>query len=176
MLFCTIVFFASLIFFIRRPASHLRGFCAACEQPGRRHTQPPQHLPWPQYPSQPQPTSRTVKRAMWPPRQARQASRGAKVVGDVDGLNKRGAHLYLEGESDFMDSDDDDETSKYNTFVVTGIRNAGTRIVMEQPENGDLVGSIGVSVRVLCRCEDDDADAACRAARPAPNVVPRPAA
>ena len=45
-----------------------------------------------------------------------------KVVGDVDGLNKRGAHLYLEGESDFMDSDDDDETSKYNTFVVTGIR------------------------------------------------------
>jgi hypothetical protein len=58
------------------------------------------------------------------------------VVGDVDGLNKRGAHLYLEGESDFMDSDDDDETSKYNTFVVTGIRNVGTRIVMEQPENG----------------------------------------
>jgi len=104
---------------------------------------------------------------------------GAKVAGDVDGLSKRvkrGAHLYLEGESDFMDSDDDDETSKYNTFVVTGIRNVGTRIVMEQPENGDLVGSIGVSVRVLCRCEDDDADAACRAARPAPKVVPRPAA
>jgi hypothetical protein len=101
---------------------------------------------------------------------------GANVVGDAEGLIKRGAHLYLEAESDFMDSDDDDETSKYNTFVVTGIRNAGTRIVMEQPENGDLVGSIGVSVRVLCRCEDDDADAACRAARPAPNVVPRPAA
>jgi hypothetical protein len=52
----------------------------------------------------------------------------------------------------------------------------GTRIVMEQPENGDLVGSIGVSVRVLCKCEDDDADAACRAARPAPSAVPRPAA
>ncbi|KOO32053.1 hypothetical protein Ctob_008490 [Chrysochromulina tobinii] len=49
-----------------------------------------------------------------------------------------------------MDSDDDDETSKYNTFVVTGIRNVGTRIVMEQPENGDLVGSIGDAGPASC--------------------------
>ena len=79
--------------------------------------------------------------AAQPPQAKR--SGGMQVVGDAEGLIKRGAHLYLEaGEPDFIDSDDedeDDETIKYNTFVVTGIRNAGTHVIMQQLENGDLV-------------------------------------
>jgi len=69
------------------------------------------------------------------------------VVGDAEGLIKRGVHLYIEvGEPDFIDEDvEDDEHDEYNTFIVTSILVSGTHVVMQRVVNGEPTGEIMTS-------------------------------
>ena len=64
------------------------------------------------------------------------------MKGDAERLIKRGAYLYTEVGEDFIDEDDeDDETKKYNTFVVTNILKKGSLVVMQEVlENGESGG------------------------------------